>query len=62
MTSQLVPRPLVVPRVGYHDRVRVPDGRIGEVIGFYRRECEAVLVLFSSGVSAELLLTDVEPL
>jgi hypothetical protein len=34
-----------------HARVRVPDGRIGEVIGFYREEDEPVLVLFVSGDS-----------
>jgi hypothetical protein len=32
-----------------HDRVRVPDGRIGEVVGFYREEDEPILVLFKSG-------------
>ena len=42
-----------------HDRVRVPDGRIGEVIGFYRRQHESVVVLFSSGRSAEFLTADV---
>lgn len=42
-----------------HDRVRVPDGRIGEVIGFYRRQHETVVVLFSSGNSDEFLTTDV---
>jgi len=42
-----------------HDRVRVPDGRVGEVIGFYRRQHESVVVLFSSGGSAEFLTRDV---
>jgi hypothetical protein len=42
-----------------HDRVRVPDGRVGEVIGFYRRQHESVVVLFSSGVADEFLTTDV---
>ncbi|MEY2403660.1 MAG: hypothetical protein QOD38_1211 [Acidimicrobiaceae bacterium] len=42
-----------------HDRVRVPDGRIGEVIGFYRRQDESVVVLFSSGRSDEFLTSDV---
>jgi hypothetical protein len=42
-----------------HDRVRVPDGSVGEVIGFYRREYETVVVLFSSGGSAEFLTADV---
>jgi hypothetical protein len=42
-----------------HDRVRVPDGRIGEVIGFYRRQHESVVVLFASGRSDEFLTSDV---
>jgi hypothetical protein len=42
-----------------NDNVRVPDGRIGEVIGFYRRESESVVVLFESGRSSEFLTTDV---
>jgi hypothetical protein len=50
------------PRVACHCRVRVPDGRIGTVIGFYRRDEESVLVSFSSGGSGEFLLTDVERL
>ena len=43
-----------------HDRVRVPDGRVGEVIGFYRREQEAVVVQFESGGSGEFPISDVE--
>lgn len=43
-----------------HDRVRVPDGRVGEVIGFYRREQESVVVQFASGGSSEFLTSDVE--
>jgi hypothetical protein len=46
----LVPEP-----IDTHDRVRVPDGRIGEVIGFYRRADETVLVQFASGLSDEFL-------
>lgn len=46
-------------RFDAHDRVRVPDGRIGEVIGFYRRQHESVVVLFSSGRSDEFLTSDV---
>jgi hypothetical protein len=42
-----------------HDRVRVPDGSVGEVIGFYRRQVETVVVLFSSGKTAEFLTSDV---
>jgi len=54
--------PLEVYRPAPHDRVRVPDGREGEVIGFYRRKDESVLVRFSSGESDEFLTPDVEPL
>jgi hypothetical protein len=38
-----------VQTLACHDHVRVPDGRIGEVIGFYREEDEPMLVLFTSG-------------
>ena len=52
--------PAVLPEpIDAHDRVRVPDGRVGEVIGFYRREHESVVVLFSSGCSGEFLTRDV---
>ncbi len=44
-----VPAPDELRAVARHDRVRVPDGRIGEVIGFYREEDEPILVLFKSG-------------
>ena len=44
-----------------HDRVLVPSGREGEVVGFYRRADESVLVLFSPGESGEFLTADVEP-
>ena len=40
-----------IPTVGCHDRVRVPDGRSGEVIGFYRDEVEQMLVQFDTGGS-----------
>jgi hypothetical protein len=56
MHSDLAPEP-----IDAHDHVRVPDGRIGEVIGFYRRQHESVVVLFSSGISDEFLEADVEP-
>ena len=49
-------------RVAYRDRVRVPDGRIGAVAGFYRRTEEVVLVSFSAGTSVEFLVTEVEAL
>jgi hypothetical protein len=45
-----------------HDRVSVPDGRIGEVIGFYRRSFETVLVRFAGGDSGEFPMERVERL
>jgi hypothetical protein len=41
------------------DSVRVPDGRIGEVVGFYCREIESVLVQFAPGDSGEFLASEV---
>jgi hypothetical protein len=57
---RLAANPLIAPEtIDAHDRVRVPDGRVGEVIGFYRRQHETVVVLFSSGSSDEFLTSDV---
>jgi hypothetical protein len=47
-----------VPTVGCHDRVRVPDGRNGEVIGFYREQVEQMLVQFDTGGSQRYLPAD----
>jgi hypothetical protein len=44
--------------VGRHDRVRVPDGRKGEVIGYYREEFEQILVLFDTGGTRRYCSTD----
>jgi hypothetical protein len=50
--SAACPTPtLDVLPVAPHDYVRVPDGRVGEVIGFYRTADEAVLVRFAAGQS-----------
>jgi hypothetical protein len=54
-----VQRLVLPPTIDAHDLVRVPDGRVGEVIGFYRRELETVLVQFASGASLEFLTADV---
>lgn len=63
MTALLTSSPhFDLHRVAHRDQVRVPDGRIGAVVGFYRRKEEAVLVSFSSGSSAEFLVTEVEAL
>jgi hypothetical protein len=39
--------PLLPYEPALHDRVRVDGGREGTVIGFYRRDAEAVLVSFA---------------
>jgi hypothetical protein len=52
-------RALLAPDpIDAHDHVRVPDGRVGEVIGFYRRQLESIVVLFPSGISAEFSRSD----
>ena len=50
------------PEVARHDRVRVPDGRAGEVIGFYTSEDERMLVLFDNGGSRRYLRADLRRL
>ena len=45
-----------------NDRVRAPDGRVGKVIGFYRREEVTVVVLFDSGGTAQFLHAQLSPL
>ena len=47
-----------IAAVGCRDRVRVPDGRNGEVIGFYRDEVEQMLVQFDTGGSRRYLRSD----
>jgi hypothetical protein len=59
LTSRL---PNDIPAFENHDLVRVPDGRVGEVIGFYKRQEASVLVSFSAAVSEEFLMTDVDPI
>jgi hypothetical protein len=44
------------------DRVSTPDGRIGEVIGFYLRESESVLLKFPSCRCQEFPVTSVTAL
>jgi hypothetical protein len=56
--AYLGPGLIGIPAVGCHDRVRVPDGRNGEVIGFYRDEVEQMLVRFDTGGSRRYLRSD----
>jgi hypothetical protein len=48
------------PELALHDRVQVPDGREGDVVGFYRLEDELVLVSFSTYDAAKFRASDVE--
>jgi hypothetical protein len=59
-TTQLFP-----PEAEANDhtaRVRTPDGRVGQVIGFYRRDQVTVVVLFDSGDSGQFLHAQLSPL
>jgi hypothetical protein len=51
--------PLVPESIDANDCVRVPDGRVGKVIGFYCRQDETVVVLFPSGGSSAFLTSDI---
>ncbi len=43
------PGPHAARTICRYDHVRVPDGRIGEVIGYFRTADEQILVLLDSG-------------
>jgi hypothetical protein len=43
-----------------HDRVRVTDGRAGNVVGFYRTKSEMALVRLDDGESRKFTLTELE--
>ena len=46
-------------KIRFHDRVRVPDGRIGNVVGFYRTRSEMALVRFGDE-SRKFVLRELE--
>jgi hypothetical protein len=48
------------PPLALHDRVQVPDGREGDVVGFYRLDDELVLVSFSTYDADKFRASDVE--
>jgi hypothetical protein len=54
--------PASIHQLAVRDEVRVPDGREGWVIGFYRRKDDYVCVAFSQRDTSEFLLMDVVPL
>ena len=47
------------PELTLHDRVVTPDGREGEVVGFYRSEDKSVLVSFSAYDTGKYRASDV---
>ena len=49
--------PSTGPRLGY---ARALDGRVGTVVGFYKREDETVLVRFPTGESTEFAAEELE--
>jgi hypothetical protein len=49
-----------VPRLACGNYVRAPDGRVGRVVGFYKRAEESVVVKFASGASAEYSTAEIE--
>ncbi len=57
-TTALPPLIPVDREIGFHDRVRVPDGRTGNVIGFYRTATETALVLLDAGESRQFVLSE----
>jgi hypothetical protein len=58
LSAYIGPALIGIPTVGCHDRVRVPDGRNGEVIGYYRDHVEQMLVQFDTGGSARYLRSE----
>ena len=50
------------PEIRRFDRVRVPDGRVGQMIGFYRAEEDAALVRLDSGDTRKYVRGDLRPI
>jgi hypothetical protein len=44
--------------IRFRDPVRVPDGRIGDVVGFYRTKTEMALVQFDDGERRKFVLSE----
>jgi hypothetical protein len=57
------PEPFPPPRtdIRFRDRVRVPGGRIGSVVGFYRTKSEMALVQFDDGERRKFVLRELKP-
>ena len=48
------------PEIQLADRVRVPDGRAGKVVGFYRTKTEMALVVLDDGERRKVILCELE--
>jgi hypothetical protein len=48
--------------IDLYDRVRAPDGRVGKVIGFYRRAQVTVCVVFEAGDTGQFMQAQLSPL
>jgi hypothetical protein len=46
--------------IRFHDRVRVPDGHTGKVVGFYRTKTEMALVQLDDGERRKFVLSELE--
>jgi hypothetical protein len=49
-------------KVAPHDLVRIPDGSVAKVIGFYRTDKVAVLVRLDSGDRRQYVPAELRPL
>jgi hypothetical protein len=49
------------PSIACFSVVRTPGGRIGSVVGFYRRDTETALIRFAAGDCTEFPMSDIEP-
>lgn len=56
-----MPQPAIPVKVAPHDLVRIPDGSVGKVIGFYRTDNVAVLVRLNSGDRRQYAPAELRP-
>jgi hypothetical protein len=56
-----MPHPALPVKVAPRDLVRIPDGSVGKVIGFYRTDKVAVLVRLDSGDRRQYVPAELRP-
>ena len=59
-TAALAPPTRTAENVRFRDRVRVPDGRTGTVVGFYRTRSEMALVRCDNGETRKFALSELQ--